>query len=334
VAKLWGLLFGVTILGCLLLFVVAALPGVGWWLPEGVSDFSDDVDRLYYVILAITGFFFILTEAILVFFMIRFGARHGRADQPAPPTPAFETGFVNAVKKVIPNEHRLELAWTIVPAAILLYIAFAQVGTWMEMKYQSRMPDLEAEAPPLPVAVSARQFEWRMRYPSPELWEKIKSAPAQEKRKLIENWSRTPQMDDVHVPNELHVWTNEGANGREELPPFVVYLSTIDVQHNSNLPHFRIKQDALPGKLIPVWFRPTKSNGSHTKAGWKYKRYDENDANSKEIIWEIACAELCGRWHYHMIGKVYVHPSEQNFLAWLREAAARDRATQRTKSDR
>ena len=39
----------------------------------------------------------------------------------------------------------------------------------------------------------------------------------------------------------------------------VINLSTKDVIHSFNMPHMRVKQDALPGKTIPVWFKPIKS---------------------------------------------------------------------------
>jgi cytochrome c oxidase subunit 2 len=298
-----------------LLFVVA--PFVGWWLPEGVSTHSPHVDFLYYVILAITGFFYVLTEAILVYFIIRFAAPETGREPMA--RPKLEEHTVALVKKVIPNEHRLELAWTIVPAAILLYIAFAQVSTWAEMKFISRMPSPEQRQ----IAVSARQFEWRMRYPSPSTFDEMKTD-----KKIAANWFNRPQIDDVHVVNELHVWTNEKGQKNDDFPAFVCWLSTLDVQHNLNLPHFRVKQDALPGKIIPVWFRPTKANGEWKNGKWVYRK----DANDKNINWEIACAELCGRWHYHMIGRVYVHPSEENYREWLVHAAAIQNATQRAEA--
>ena len=37
-------------------------------------------------------------------------------------------------------------------------------------------------------------------------------------------------------------------------------------------------------------------------------------------VFEIACAELCGWGHYRMIGRVYVHPSQEQFLEWLEMA--------------
>src|SRR5260370_34608318 len=63
---------------CGVMFLIA--PFCGWWLPLGVSTHAGDIDRLFYIILAITGFFFILTDAILVGFMWKYAAKS--PDQP------------------------------------------------------------------------------------------------------------------------------------------------------------------------------------------------------------------------------------------------------------
>ena len=73
--KFWGIVFAVVMAACGLSFVVAPL--MGWWLPEGVSTHSRQVDDLFYVILYITGFFFFLTEAILVAFLFLYSGEPG-----------------------------------------------------------------------------------------------------------------------------------------------------------------------------------------------------------------------------------------------------------------
>src|SRR5262249_46507818 len=146
-------------------FVVA--PFFGWWLPEGVSTHSDSVDYLFYFILAITGFFFVLTEIILCVFMYKY-ASGGDKSADAPREPGVASQLVKPIANLLNDAHKVEMAWTIVPALILLYIAFIQVKTWADVKYQSRMPTLKENTTPLQLAVSARQFEWRVRYPSPE----------------------------------------------------------------------------------------------------------------------------------------------------------------------
>src|SRR5687767_1399479 len=82
VSKTWSLLFAAVNLGCLLLFVIA--PWVGWWLPKRASSHAWDIDFLFYVILWITGFFFVLTEALLCVFMFRYAVEPGQRRVPAP----------------------------------------------------------------------------------------------------------------------------------------------------------------------------------------------------------------------------------------------------------
>lgn len=310
--KWWAILFAVVNLACLGLFVAAPFVP-GWWLPEAVSAHAGEIDNLFYIILWITAFFFVLTEALLVIFIWRYEARP--AGQPRPGGNA--DGLFQFFRKIIPDEHRLELAWTVVPAVILLYIAFVQISAWANIKYESRMPHLDENNLPLPIAVSARQFEWRLRYPGPERWaqwQKWKKEDPKELARDFREFSRADDVSDVHVANELHIWTNKDGKVGSDFPAFLVYLSTLDVQHNFNIPHFRIKQDALPGRVIPVWFRPTRTNTT-------YNEEKKNWQMDPQHIWEIACAELCGRWHYHMIGHVFVHPSQEDFERWLQDAA-------------
>ncbi len=84
--------------------------------------------------------------------------------------------------------------------------------------------------------------------------------------------------------------------------------------HSFFLPNLRLKQDALPGKTIPVWFNARESNVSFAKDyDRKTGRWSEPPA---EQDWELACAELCGGGHYRMRGRLYVHDSEADFLEW------------------
>jgi len=113
-------------------------------LPEGISTYSGAVDGLFYVILAITGFFFLLTEGLLVYFILRYRARDGGK--------AVHTH----------GSHKLELAWTFVPGVILFGLAVFQTGTWGDIKFQSRFPN---DPDALHVRVLGRQFEWWFWYP-------------------------------------------------------------------------------------------------------------------------------------------------------------------------
>jgi cytochrome c oxidase subunit II len=329
--KLWSIVFGVVMAACGLSFIVS--PFVGWGLPEGVSKHSAKVDELYYIILIITGIFFFLTEAILIAFMWLYAA------EPGAPRPVRATGWRGALKPlqgVLHDAHRIEMAWTLIPALILLYIAFVQINTWAEVKYLKEMPEFgKTDVAPLQVDVSARQFEWRVRYPSSarlRKWIDPNNRANQDVRADFYSFAKRPQADDVHLVNELHCWKDEAT---------VVYLSTRDVIHSFNIPVMRVKQDALPGKVIPVWFVPTRANTAldknwlDEKAGTYVKKeyVDQINFSARGPVtdpsyrWDIPCAELCGWGHYRMIGRVYVHETDRDFLGWLEQAESEAHAS-------
>jgi cytochrome c oxidase subunit 2 len=294
-------------------------PAMGWWLPKNVSTFGGDVDALFYFILAITGFFFILTEALLVYFMFVYAGEPGR--RPAvfghhyAEKKVFWTSFFKRIARpvtvLIHDQHRLELVWSIVPGVILLIIAIVQIRTWEEIKYYSRMPQPNQQTQQ--IEVSARQFEWRVRYPSPERMAEWETNP-----KLAEDFLRNPHQDDLWVVNEVHAWKDNRV---------LVHLNTRDVIHSFYLPNLRLKQDALPGKTIPVWFQANEANTAKVGSRWVDGcRIDAAGAvgtmDDHEQVWELACAELCGWGHYKMVGRLYVHKDKADFMAWLQHARA------------
>jgi cytochrome c oxidase subunit 2 len=70
------------------------------------------------------------------------------------------------------------------------------------------------------------------------------------------------------------------------------------VLHAFFLPHLRIKQDAVPGLVIPVWFQCDKV-GEH----------------------ELVCAELCGWGHYKMRGQLTAQ-READFRKYLEKLSS------------
>ena len=156
-----------------------------------------------------------------------------------------------------------QLAWVLVPIAIVvvldLLIDIRGADVWAKVKGQR---------PPSEIVVrgTGKQFNWEFTYPGPD-------------RKF-------GTEDDLTTDNELHVPVGKVIH---------VLLSSKDVIHSFFLPHFRLKQDAVPGRQIPVWFEATKTGE-----------------------FEIPCAELCGFGHSGMNGKVFVHSAE-DYQKWLSE---------------
>jgi len=255
-----------------LLFALAAVSSVGafayapfsadWWLPNpagepyhAVSSAGREIDRLFLIILWITGLVFVGTQVALVWAAWKFADRPGR------------------VATYFHGSKRLELIWTIIPAGILAFIALYQTGTWAAIKFRSHAP----QAAPL-AEVTGRQFQWLMRYPGLD--------------------GKLHTRDDLHLVNDLHFVKDKTA---------LIFLRSNDVIHSFFLPQFRIKQDAVPGLTIPVWF-------------------DSDRAGHFELV----CAELCGWGHYKMRGNVTVHGSQAEFNAWQARAAAEQDRSQLT----
>jgi cytochrome c oxidase subunit 2 len=90
--------------------------------------------------------------------------------------------------------------------------------------------------------------------------------------------------EGVREINELHVPINRNVR---------ITLGSEDVLHDYYIPAFRVKMDAVPGKLTTMWFRATKPGTYH-----------------------IFCAEYCGTQHSGMIGQV-IAMEPHDYEAWL-----------------
>ena len=89
----------------------------------------------------------------------------------------------------------------------------------------------------------------------------------------------------------------------------MIYLTSKDVIHNFALPEMRVKQDAIPGMSIPIFFTPNKTSKDFLT--------EISGSPRDGMGYEIACAQLCGNSHYRMKGYLTVETQEEfdEFLA-------------------
>ena len=156
----------------------------------------------------------------------------------------------------------LEIIWTVIPAAIFIALSFMSVSTWAKVKRHA--PDSDFE-----LGVAAKQFNWEITYPGAD--------------------KKLGTGDDLEFDNDMHVPVNKVVR---------VYLTSKDVIHSFYLPNLRLRQDAVPGRTILVWFEAIKPG--------KY---------------EIPCSQLCGFGHSGMKGWLYVHTPEE-YQKWAAENLA------------
>lgn len=261
-AKLQGLMFG---LATLVLVVVATWLFTQEWLPPLVSD-RLAIDSAIMASLLVTGVVFILTNLLLAWF----GWRYQDTGEPAA---------------YWHESPKLEWTWTAVTAVIMFVFLFGALGLWADI----RKP---APADAVLVEVTAQQFAWNVRYPGPD------GKFGRTRADLVDTFELNfigLDKTDPAAADDLIV-----AQNRLYLPegrPVLVQLKSLDVIHSFFLPHFRVKQDAMPGMRVETWFVPEKAGD-----------------------YELACAEHCGLGHYRMRGLVEVVPADE-FEARVREAA-------------
>ena len=117
----------------------------------------------------------------------------------------------------------LEITWTVVTTVIFVILAVMSGPLWGKIKQQVPPSNVQ-------VRVTGKQFNWEILYPGPD--------------------GQFGTADDLQTDNELHVPVNRVVQ---------VFLTSKDVIHSFFLPNLRLKQDALPGRVIQAWFPVSRS---------------------------------------------------------------------------
>ncbi len=161
----------------------------------------------------------------------------------------------------VSGEKQSEKKWVTYPhLAILLFdvlIVVAAVRVWYDIKQD--LPPAERT-----VRVIGQQWAWTFVHPGPD--------------------GEIDTADDIAKVNELHVEVDRLHHYK---------LESKDVLHNFSVPVFRLKQDAIPGRVITGWFTPTKTGE-----------------------WDVQCAEICGVGHGLMGARIHIETAEQH-AAWM-----------------
>src|SRR5687767_6095081 len=192
-----------------------------------------------------------------------------------------------------------EIAVAVIEGVIL--IGFA-IPLWA-----ARVGDIPPEHEALVVHVTAEQFAWNVRYSGADgKFGKtdIKKIDTQTNPLGLDLTDPDAKDDDTTM-DQLYLPANTQIN---------VKLPSKDVIHSFGVPELRVKQDAVPGYTIPIWFIPTVTTAEmRTRKG------------NPEFQYEIACAQLCGLGHARMRGFVTVQ-TEGEFQTWMEEAVAEQAA--------
>jgi cytochrome c oxidase subunit 2 len=248
-----------------LLGIGVVVLGARRYLPPVASRHGEGIDVMLVYLLATTGTLILIGHVILGYFILRFS----RAAAPSSELPG----------------GRAQRFWSVAPALLMTVVAEGGV-----LVLGIPVFDQITEAPPadaLVVEVTGEQFTWNVRYPGPDgRFGRTDPALIGVDNPLGLDPSDPASADDVHELALMYLPVNK---------PVHIRLRSKDVLHSFYLPYHRIKQDAVPGMTIDLWFVPTR-----------------------EGEFDIACAELCGFGHYQMRGFLHV-VSDGEFQNWLSE---------------
>ena len=191
----------------------------------------------------------------------------------------------------------LEVVIAVIEVGLLFGFAFP---IWA-----SRINDVPKGPDAVQIRVVAQQFAWNIHYPGPDGVFGNSSVDLVDEAENPIGLDRSDEFakDDIFTVNQLHIPVNA---------PINISLSSKDVLHSFGLPEFRVKQDAVPGMTIPVWFEATMTTEEFLETTKGSAREGKG--------FEIACAQLCGLGHYRMKGFLTVHENE-GYAAWLDEEA-------------
>ena len=260
-------------------------------LPEAASNWGVEIERLFVVTTIITGVIFILTHIALFYFVWKYSEREGNK----------ATFFAHS--------NKLEAIWTTIPALAMAVLVIMGLKTWFNVFPNSK----EKPANEMQIEVTAKQFNWIVRYPGKDgiLGRRIASKEyISQDNELGIDWSDPASHDDFFA-SDLHM-----VKGR----PVYFRLGALDVLHSFYLPHFKMKMDCVPGVPTGIGFTPTKTNDEtrellKSNSHWAANDPETNEPRYKKFTYELACTELCGKSHYGMMTPVVVE-SQAEFDKW------------------
>jgi cytochrome c oxidase subunit 2 len=234
-------------------------------LPVQASQHAGQIDQMIVLVHWLMLALFVGWGIFFAFVLVRFR----RSANPTASYAGAKGGYAKGV----------EIAVMVIEMALLLVYA---IPAWA-----ARASQFPPESEAVVVRVVAEQFAWNIHYPGPDrTFGRTDVTLVAADNPLGLDRADAAAQDDVTQINVLNLPVDR---------PILVHLSSKDVIHSFGLYEMRVKQDAVPGLQIPVWFVPTRVGA-----------------------YEIACSQLCGLGHYRMRGAVTIQ-SQADFDQWFAE---------------
>lgn len=267
-----------------ILFVVFLVGTFGLMTWYSIKEFSNYqlpiasehgviTDRLFWITMAVTGFIFILTHILLFWFPYKYQYRTDRK------------------ASYYPDNNKLEVIWTLVPAVVLALLVISGWRAWTDITDPAPEGAHQVE-------LMGYQFAWEIRYPG-----KDNILGDFDYRLINASNSRGIDFSDQNSRDDFPSQTVVIPKGE----PVIFKIRARDVLHSVFAPHMRLKMDAVPGMPTRFWFVPTKTTAEMRA-----------ELGNEEFEYEIACTEVCGSGHFSMRRVITVVEPEE-YRKWYSE---------------
>src|SRR5262245_64734747 len=231
-------------------------------LPVQASTHAGEIDQMISLVHWLMAILFVGWGAFFLYVLFRFR-------KSANPKASY-TGAKGKISK------GLEVAVAVIEIVLLVFYA---IPAWAK-----RVKAFPSENEAVVVRVVGEQFAWNIHYPGPDgRFGRTDVTKVTADNPLGLDRTDAAAKDDITTINQLYLPVDR---------PALVHLSSKDVIHSFGLIEMRVKQDAIPGMSMPVWFVPTRVGE-----------------------YEIACSQLCGLGHFRMRGFITVQ-SDADYRKW------------------
>ncbi len=242
-------------------------------MPPQASAHAAEIDQMTVLVHWLMAILFVGWSAFFLFVLVRFR----RSANPKANYHGVKSHFASYT----------EIAVAVLEVVLLIGFAFP---AWAH-----RVTEFPSESEATVVRVVGEQFAWNVHYPGDDgLFGRTDIGLITPADPLGLDLTDPAALDDLTTINQLNLPVDT---------PVLIRLTTKDVIHSFTLLEMRVKQDAIPGMEIPVWFVPTLTGN-----------------------YEIGCSQLCGLGHYRMQGFVTIQ-SAAEFEQWKRDEFAFLRGT-------
>lgn len=257
-----------------MIFMIVSLAGFFWYSYTHFDDYTLPVasihgkwtDDLFWITMGVTVASFSIISVILFWFTYKYQYQEGR-----------KAAFY-------PDNHILELTWTIVPAIVLTVLIITGLNRWNAITSPASE---NAEV----IEMIGQQFAWTARYPGAD------NQLGKYNFKLIDAVNEFGlDLSDKNTHDDFKSLELHLPVGEEVL----LMIRAKDVIHSVFLPHFRVKMDAVPGMPTQFKFTPTKTTAEM-----------RTETGNPNFVYEMACTEICGRGHFSMRFPVVVETKEE-----------------------